>query len=311
MSRYHSLTSRTVVLAFMLILVLSAVPVSAQSAEPTITKAWLRLWPEYDDPGLLVIFAGEFSGQASFPRDVSFPLPAGARNVQAAFPDATGNLLVADAEIADGVLTYKQLSAPTFHIEYYVDRQPSGNQREIVHVVQAPYAIAALEVTAQQPARAADFSITPAAESSFTGQDGLTYYTFNRANLTANDRLEISLRYTKTDSGVSRPQLAVTDAGAPAAPAAAPARTDVSTWLPWALIGIGAVALAGLLVYWLMAQHRHPASSAPAQKTVMPARMQRAAAPAPAKTAGFCTQCGRPHRPEDRFCAQCGAPRRD
>ncbi len=298
-----------VLLACLLLLWVGAMPGAAQTADPTIATASLRLWPEYDDPGLLVIFAGEFADSAGFPRDVSFSLPTGARNVQAAFPDASGSLLVADAEVADGSVTYKQLQAPAFHIEYYVDRQPSGNQREIVHVVQTPFAINSLEVTVQQPARATDFSLTPAAESSYTGADGLTYYVFNRANLAADDRLEITMRYTKTDSGVSQPQLAVTNAPAAAA-AAAPAVADSNAWLPWVLIGVGGVVLVGLLAYWLLTQRARPAVSAPAQRNVARRPAPKTTGPAPANALGFCTQCGHPHRPEDRFCAQCGAPRR-
>ena len=310
MNRYRRLALKVAFPAFALLLFFGILPVAAQSADPTITKAWLRLWPEYDDPGLLVIFAGEFEDQVSFPRDVNFPLPAGARNVQAAFPDAAGNLLIASAEIGDGVLTYKQLAVPTFHIEYYIDRPPSGNQRRIVHVLQTPFAIQALEVGVQQPARATDFNVTPAAEINFMGEDGLTYYVFNRTGLAAGEHLEIAIRYTKTDTGVSRPQLAVTDAGPPVIPPATAARPEANTWLPWALIGAGAVALAGLLAYWLMIQRPQPAPDALDREKATAVRTQQIAERGTAKAAGFCTQCGHPHRPDDRFCAQCGAPRR-
>lgn len=305
-------------LTALVILLAGVTGMAAQNDGLTIARASLRLWPEYDDPGLLVIFAGNFSDGTAFPRDVSFPLPAGARNIQTAYPDATGGLLIAASETNAEQVTYKQLPTASFHLEYYLDRQPSGNQREIRYLFQAPYPIAMLEVSVQQPARATDFSMTPASETSFVGDDGLTYFTFNRANLAAGDKIEIVFRYTKTDSGVSRPQLAVTNpALTPAAsgqPAVAqPSDASIGAWLPWALIGIGAVSLLALLAYWLLWQRR----PAVAQTSVRPAPVKAparptsaAAADAPAGKAAFCTQCGHPFRPDDRFCAQCGAPRR-
>ncbi|MGQ9491431.1 MAG: zinc ribbon domain-containing protein [Anaerolineae bacterium] len=306
-------------LTSVVILAFSLPIASAQSEGPDIARASLRLWPEYDDPGLLVIFAGDFSDPTSFPRDVSFPLPAGARNVQAAYPDASGSLLIAQAETNANQVTYKQLPVAAFHLEYYLDRQPSGAQREIRYQFQAPYPIAVLEVSVQQPERATDFSLTPAAETSFVGEDGLTYFVFNRANLAAGDTLEIMLRYTKTDSGVSRPQLAVTNRGTPPAAKAAPATVSsaagsgLGTWLPWALIGVGGALLMALTLYWLLWQRGSAARETripPVSTGALKRPAGAAVASTPVGKAAFCTQCGHPFRPDDRFCAQCGAPRR-
>lgn len=313
MNRPRSIVFKASSLALALILLFGALTAMAQDADPTIKTASLRLWPEYDDPGLLVIFSADFADQIGFPRDISIPLPSGARNVQAAYPDASGSLLNADSQINEGQLTYKQLPMPAFHIEYYVDRQPSGDQREITHVLQAPFAIEALEITVQQPARATEFSVSPMAESSYTGDDGLTYHVFNRTNLAAGDVLEITLRYIKTDSGVSRPQLAVTGntatAAAPTIPAASPKAVGGITWLPWVLVGAGATALAVLATYWLLSQRQQHSLTAQSRQGPSRAPTRADAKPAPGVTS-FCTQCGHPHGRDDRFCAQCGAPRR-
>lgn len=306
-------------LAVVMFFLAGGLAASAQGDGPTIARASLRLWPEYDDPGLLVIFAGDFSEDIAFPRDVNFPLPAGARNVQAAYPDATGSLLIATSEISAGRVTYKQLPTPSFHLEYYLDRQPSGNQREIRYLFQVPYPIAVLEVSVQQPARSSDFSLMPAAETTFIGGDDLTYFVFNRANLAAGQTIEIVVRYTKTDSGVSRPQLAVTNpvltpAVNPPQAVAQPATSSVGSWLPWALIGVGGVSLLALLAYWLFWQ-RQPAvgqaAGRPAPSKVSTRPAGAVGANAPIGKAAFCTQCGRPFRPDDRFCAGCGTPRRE
>ena len=58
-------------------LVVWAAPTAAQGPGLAIDEASLRLWPEYDDPGLLVILSGTFTGTGAFPQKVAFPVPAG------------------------------------------------------------------------------------------------------------------------------------------------------------------------------------------------------------------------------------------
>ncbi len=293
-------------LALLIALALLAAPVTAQTPTLNITEASLRLWPEYDDPGLLVIFSGTLTETGAFPQQVAFPIPANARNIQATYEDATGGLITQAWQIVDGKLTYN-LPAPRFHIEYYVDRAPSGNERAITHVFEAPYAVQTLRVTAQQPARATGFSLMPQPEQTLQGEDGLIYHLFNRVNLAAGEKVEIQLRYTKTDSGLSKPQLAIPST-TPSAPATASSGAGAADWLPWALMGVGAAVLFGAVGYWLLTQRRTQAA-APARPAGRSApRVQ--APPAKPAAAAFCTQCGAALRPDDRFCSQCGAPRR-
>jgi hypothetical protein len=287
-------------------------PAVAQS-EPQIPRASLKLWPEYDDPGVLVIFAGDLA-DTTFPQTVAFPVAAGARNIQATVNDATqGRLLSQEWQMDGNKVTYT-LPQPGFHLEYYVDRPPSGNKREIVHTFEAPYPIKSLEIAVQQPARATDFSVTPKPSSTFTGPDGLTYHVINLENLAAGEKRDIAISYVKTDSGLTSPQLAVTSAtpvaqaSEPAAPQPRPATQ--TNWLPFLLIGVGLLALIGVGVYWFLSRRHAAPPAKPVRPTVSSEPSQPVVRPAPAAAASFCTQCGRALRPDDRFCAECGTPRK-
>ena len=78
MNRFHELRRRVALLVTLTLLVLiSAWPAAAQDTL-TIPQASLKLWPEFDDPGVLVIFAGDFANGAAFPQDVAFPVAEGA-----------------------------------------------------------------------------------------------------------------------------------------------------------------------------------------------------------------------------------------
>lgn len=327
---------RALLLALLIITLMAPIAAASpavQAGAPTIASAELRLWPEYDDPGLLVIFSGDFSEGTTFPLQAAFPITAGARNVQATYQDASGGLINREFEIADNVLKY-ELPSAAFHFEYYVDRTPSGNERQIQYAFQAPYAITALRVAVQQPARATGFTLTPAAETTQQGTDGLTYHVFNRSNVAAGETLAITINYTKADTALTAPGLSVTATDtAPTQAPAAPA-TSTTDWLPWVLIGAGVALAVGLLAYWLVTRRQaeaapapvHPAprgsqSVAPRQPAAkplptVPARPTDAPKPAGSAqgaahgSAAFCPNCGNALKPEDRFCAQCGAPRR-
>jgi len=292
---------------FLLLALISALSVTAQGANLSIPSADLRLWPEYDDPGLLVIFSGEFTTTAAFPQKVAFPVMTGARNIQATVNDPTNGLLNQSWQMEGNKLTYT-LPGAGFQVEYYLDRPPSGDTREIKYTFEAPYPIGALEIAVQQPARSTNFQITPAADSTYVGTDGLTYYVINRAVLAAGDKLDITFSYTKTDSGFSEPQLAVPNV-TPVAQPTTPSQ-PATNWLPWALIGVGLVALFGIGIYWFTQQRQPAAPTRPVKKVPARAAVQSAVRATVAGPAVFCTQCGHQLQPEDRFCAQCGAPRK-
>ncbi|MCU0508218.1 MAG: zinc ribbon domain-containing protein [Anaerolineae bacterium] len=315
---------RAALLALLVVAIVAPAAVFAQAPAPIIESAELRLWPEYDDPGLLVIFSGDFAAGATTPLNVAFPIPAGARNIQATYQDAQGTLINRPFEVVDGKLTY-ELPTGTFHTEHYVDREPSGDTRQIKYVFEAPYAMNALRVAVQQPARSTDFSLSPAADTTEQGTDGLTYHVFTRQNLAAGEKLEIDVNYAKSDTSLSAPQLSVTDTDAAAAEAPLVATESSPTdWLPWVLIGAGVALLVGILAYWLLSRRRpepepepaaRPVRQAPAtQKPLptVPARPAQAQTPpaSTAKPAAFCHNCGNALKAEDKFCPQCGTPRR-
>ena len=314
MNGFHELRRRFALgVTLTLLIVISVWPAAAQGAL-TIPQASLKLWPEYDDPGVLVILAGDFANDATFPQDVAFPVAEGARNIQATVNDPAKGLLSQQWQMQEGKVTYS-LPQPGFHIEYYVDRPPSGNKREITYTFEAPYPIKSMQIEVQQPARSTDFSMTPGPTSTITRTDGLVYHTINLENLAAGEKRDIAISYVKADSGLTSPQLALTSATpapqAAAAPTQAQAKSGAQTsWLPILLIGVGLLALISIGVYWFLSRRRTAAPVKPVRPTVASTPPQPAIRPAPVAATAFCTQCGHTLRPEDRFCPKCGAPRK-
>jgi hypothetical protein len=189
-------------------------PVSAQAGTPVIQSGSLRLWPEYDKPGLLVIIDGTFSNTVTFPKEMVFTLPAGAHDIQTTMKDASGGLLT-QAWHMDGNKLSFTLPGAGFQVEYYVDTPLLGSQRNLSYAFQVPYTIEKLEIEVQQPARATNFSVVPQPESSSPGSDGLTYYHLLRSNVAAGQSLPITIQYGKADQGTSVTPVPAAGLGAP------------------------------------------------------------------------------------------------
>jgi hypothetical protein len=332
----------------------AAAPAHAQGGTPApqIDNAELRLWPEYDDPGLLIIFDGTFvTNTAKFPVTVSFPLSGTPRGIQATERTATGELLSQPWQINGDRLTYS-LPGPSFQMEYYNDRSAAANgQRTIEYSFKAPYAIRQLTIDVAQPARSTDFSVTPTAQSGAPASDGLMHYALQRTNVAAGEMLAFTIRYTKSDNqpsfappSAASATTAASTANNSASAAQATASGGAPGWLPWLLIGLGALALVAATAYYLWQQqqtahqrvrHSTPPRQTTAHKQPLPARRSTpgagvramsapgrgttgrppaaegtAAAPTSAGPVTFCPRCGHPFKPGDQFCAQCGAPRR-
>lgn len=300
------------VLVVIVFLLAAIVPAAAQEPDKIIRDATLQLWPEYDDPGLLVIYSGTFTDTVTFPQEIAFPLPENARGIQATARETDGRLITQQWRVVDGRLVYT-LPGPGFHIEYYLDRPPSGDERDISHAFETPYGIDSLDIRVQKPARATEFSLTPPPDSSIVGDDGLTYAIVRKSNLKPGDKLDLTLRYTKPDQGLtSAPSAAAQTAPTPQPETAQASgeRSGFGSWLPYLLIGVGLLALIAAAVYWLTRRRGSPTSrpgesSSQAPKTAPPDVPVRANS----REAPFCTQCGRQFGPDDRFCANCGTPR--
>jgi hypothetical protein len=287
-------------------------PVVAQEPDKIIRDATLQLWPEYDDPGLLVIYAGDFTGTLTFPQEVAFPLPDNARGIQATARETDGRLITQEWKIVDGKLVYT-LPGPGFHIEYYLDRPPSGDERNISHAFETAYGIDSLEIRIQQPARATGFSLTPPPDTSDVGDDGLTYAVVRKSNLKPGDKLDFTIRYKKSDQGLTNAPSAAVQAAITPQPEeeqAAGAVSSFGSWLPYLLIGVGLLALVAAALYWFLRGRERPLSK-PRGESAHPVRTAPPSGPAQAigRDSAFCTQCGRQLGPDDRFCANCGAPR--
>ena len=282
---------------------------------PAMTNLTISLWPEYDDPALLVIYRGQFAGDASSPLPVEFRIPAEAgRPGAVAYLDEQGQLLTLEYTTrteGDWLVVAFELPTRGFQLEYYapLPGSPAPGQRTFTYTYVADYAVATLDFKVQQPLSSRGLKLEPAADSVIQEADGLSYHVTAAGPLKQGDTASWSVSYEKTDSGLTVGASGSEPTETPTAAAVSPAASGAGKGVSGILIAAAAlIALAavGVVAYWLGKRAQPAPPPAAPSKRRRGGQKRRPAQPA-AQDAGFCFKCGARLRPDADFCHQCGA----
>jgi len=296
----------------------------------------IAVWPEYDQPAVLVIYYGQIAVDVPLPANVFIRIPAsvveGKPHAVAGNDPAQGliNLPYTVTEQNEWLLLSFTTAYSTFQVEFYDALDTTRPERNYTLIWSGDMAVDVVAMQVQEPFNASDFHVTPLVEEGQRKDDGLVYYPAKLGSLQAGQTVAIELSYNKADSRTSVEALSLTVA----APVPQPAPTPSGSFpLPaWMVVGI--VVGAGLIVagvIWYLYSGRQ---EAPTEYVASSARRKRGrrnvrqhAVPRSergehkpwqqeeeyeeeAAFAVFCTQCGQPLRTADVFCSQCGARRR-
>lgn len=293
--------------AILFLIMLTVSPAAAQSStELRLERAHVSVWPEYDDPRLLILYEGAFVDDGGFPRTVDFPVPLGIDVNQAAGLTPDGRYLRQPYQIIpqDGyALLRYELPVPTFFFEYYYDPIEGEVDKTIDWWLRTSYPIADLQVNVQQPLQATGFTVSPTADLISSGQDGFKYHLFSHRTLDVGEELELHISYTKADPEPSVTRQPFVEPGA-AAPATTTPTPDQRLNPATLLIVVGA---AGLLVgggYWYVNRQR-------ADDLYDDKEWESPQFSDTEMVTGYCYQCGKGLRADDRFCPSCGTRRRE
>lgn len=289
-----------------------AAVMAAQSA-PAITLQSVRvqIWPEYDQPSVLVIYNVSLPATVTLPASLTMRIPAAAGKPNAVAWQAADNALY---EInyetitnSDWIQIKFSTPAPDFRIEYYDPTLTrNGAKRSFTFHWPGDYTVNALSLEIQQPVNATGMRFTPSLGSGqVNSSDGLTYFNLQAGKVNAGTTFELTMSYTKPDDTLTNPSQY--QPVAPIQPiSTASGRVNIDQALPWILGGAGLLLIvAGLLWYYF--------SFVRTKKALHPQTRPRHARTTPkAGVDGgedeiiFCTQCGKRAAPGDNFCRVCG-----
>ena len=289
-----------------LILLLFVLPLSANAQEQpwTLPAVEVDLWPEYDNPGILVIYRITLPANFSLPGEFKLRIPAavGAPNAVAARqPDGSLVNLTYDQQRAGEWNTLTMTAtASDLQVEYYdPGLQKSGEQRSFTYAWPGDYPVQNFSVQVQQPIGASEMDLPAQFGSGAAGSDGLSYYTAEIGALDEGQEMDVPIVYLKADDKLSSSSLSVTPVQ--------PVRKNfvLPSWLVPTLLVLVALALigVGLLLYWRTGKRT------PVGDTRSGAQRHRPASVTPAQGHPgdvYCYQCGKRAAPGDAFCRTCG-----
>lgn len=291
---------RIFTLLMLLGLLVSFQPVHAQG-NPSLSSVEVWIWPEYDQPSVLVIQRILVNPGTPLPATMTFRIPAAAEQPSAlaigdTFTTASDKAVEYTLE-SDGkwVKVVMKVTAPAILLEYYdPSLTKSGKNRTYSYEWAGDYALDTFHVELQQPFDASAMQMKPALPSVNPIQDGLTYYTGDFGALASGQAFTLDISYVKDTDALSVSFMNV-QAAAPVDENTA-GRVSLDTYLPWLIAAFGVLMIAGGLYYY----YRGNARTRPA------ARRRHAVSEETAEGQTYCPQCGTRARRGDRFCRTCG-----
>ncbi len=280
---------------------------SRAQTEPSLSALEVDLWPEYDDPSMLVIYRIALASSTSLPAEFRLRIPADAGSPSAvASRQPDGSLLnAAYTQSSDGQWSTLAITATSLElqVEYY---DPSlaveGDRRSYRYQWPGDYAIQSLTIQVKQPLEASNLELSP---GNFgqpqRDENNLQVYTQDFGSLPAGSPVNIELAYDRAEDTPSLFLLNPTLT----APGETAASETPALW-PWVIGGIGLALMAGGGLWYLRSRQEVDARSPKRHRSRRTAISKNSSVPA-AEGQVYCHRCGRRAAAGDRFCRDCGA----
>lgn len=275
--------------------------VSAQN-NVTITSMTVQLWPEYDQPSMLVIVDFLAAADTPLPVDLTFRIPPDANLIAVASHAGSGNFMNSafSGVKQDGewqVFTMTLTVNTIYRFEYYQPLTLNGNQRIFSYLWDGVYAVDEFHISVLEPLDTVSLVMEPEYAST-SQQNGLTSYDGGIQKLSQGEQFALNLQYEKTTNNLVIPP---SQGLQPAAPVDenTPGRVSLNNSLPYLIGGVGVVMIVGGIVYYWQA------GRAPSKRTRRRVRVEAGSEDAGGDS--YCPQCGMRAKSGDRFCRICGA----
>jgi hypothetical protein len=277
-----------------------SLPVQAQS-NVRLSSVSVDIWPEYDQPAVLVIYHLSLSADTTVPAILNLHIPAQAQVYAVATSDPVNGLINTpyDRSVQGSLATLTiTTNSRDLQVEYYDILVKNGTARHIVYEWAGDYAVDSFAVALQQPAGATNLVTDPALPQSSVGQDGFTYYQSTSQPLAAGQTFTLTSDYQKGTDVLSTTGLPVQ----PTQPltGSTPGRVTMTGVLPWVLGGVGvALIVSGIVAGFYMWKNG-------TRRSFGSRKRHEQGEQASETEAIYCHQCGKRAQPGDVFCRTCG-----
>ncbi|MCL5735341.1 MAG: zinc ribbon domain-containing protein [Actinobacteria bacterium] len=176
----------------------------AHAADFSATHMKVSVWPEYDDPRVLVINQADADPALKLPIEVSFNIPKGAEIGMACEIDSSGGHNCKPYQLTDKgdyqTLTYSVETEHKVYLEYYYTAFPAGTpNRSFDFIFHPSFPVQSLDLEVQEPLRSTGFTVEPALPDITADSDGLKYHSKNLGAISIDKPVDVKVSYTKTD----------------------------------------------------------------------------------------------------------------
>lgn len=273
----------------------------AQADAPVLDELTIQVWPEYDQPSVLVIYDFRLAPGASLPVSLKLRIPKDG-NIFAVAQETSDGLMnvLYEPPVTEGdydVLTLVVNDLSTHRIEFYAPYQRNGNSRQYSLLWPGDYAVKTMTVMVQKPTGAESLTTEPVL-SELPGGDGFIYARGAFTSLPAGEPFTLSLQYEKEGDALSVNSQPPTLPGLEQPAAGVFSLTQA---LPWLAGGLGlALIVGGLVWYWQSGRSQRPGRGVSRKR-----HAQRSDSADEQQV--YCSQCGKRAEGADRFCRACGA----
>lgn len=285
----------------LLFLALGSMQAYAQDEPDSFSNVQLWLYPEYDDPRLLVMLEGRIEGTEP-PAEVHFLVPSTAEMYSAGSMDAQGNYSGGPPDREPSFIpgwdqiSY-QVTTDTFRVEYYDPIISGSPEKSISYIFRSLYPVSDMEMIVQEPIGAADFTVAPDGDK-FVDVAGFNSYLSRYTDLDPETVIQIDITYTRTATAPSLSLYEDTLTPSPSLPEEN--ETFDSLWIVIILAVVAVIIIAA----FVLRRKTAPVTKAERHRA---ARRNIKSLPQDSKlTPKFCSQCGNPIDKNHKFCPSCG-----
>ncbi|HXF85624.1 MAG TPA: zinc ribbon domain-containing protein [Anaerolineales bacterium] len=263
----------------------------------TLESVKVRLWSEYDQPSMLVIYDFKVAEGTTLPTTLDLRIPNEGNLIAVAYEEG-GELFNADfsGPVEDGNwqrVTLFIKSQTTYHLEYYQPLGRDGKKRLFTYQWGGEYAVQDFSIEIQVPEDSTGVQTIPAIP--FVREESFLSGGAKLSDLEAGETYQVRLQYTRSsEATVIQPPSAQIE---PSEPIDTDTEGRVTLdKLPYILGGIGALLIIAALYYSWRVNSFH-----------LPRPRQRHRPRAQESAQVYCHECGARAQPGDRFCRSCGS----
>jgi len=284
---------------FLIVLLTLILPATGhtQGKATAIDSLTIELWPDYDRASVLVLLTGALPGDTTLPATVTMPIPETARlNAVARIDSSDGKMKddISSSPVPDGL----SFITPDlrFRLEYYLPYAVNNNQRTFNFTWLASISVNKFKLKVQRPLFASQLTTEPVSINVFSGEDGLTYYTFPEQAVPAGQSFSVRVDYTMSTDQLSVEHLAQPGKGLQEPGLSSTARTGADVNWPLLVVVAGGLIIV-IVIVWKIAIRKAESKRPITHNTTAKKESY----------SKFCSNCDNPVDGDDKFCSKCGA----